>query len=235
MKNIVKRVPFGVAALLTVAALAVLPRAAVAESGFSGMHVQGMSLKIAKALGRNTADGVLVRDIALGGPADQAGLKRGDLIIEYAGQKIGTFKRLIKVAGSTRPGQEVKVLLLRNGKPMTLTLKLVARTEPWKVANSSVVNHPQSGLTMATLTRKLRKGFGLRWGSIGVLVTLVDPERKDIGLRRGDLITQVNQDDVWKPEQVVAQYKAAKKAGRKELLLLVERVNGFHFMLLPVR
>lgn len=235
MKNIVKRVPFGVAALLTVAALAVLPRAAVAESGFSGMHVQGMSLKIAKALGRNTADGVLVRDLALGGPADQAGLKRGDLIIEYAGQKIDTFKRLIKVAGSTRPGQEVKVLLLRNGKPMTLTLKLVARTEPWKVANSSVVNHPQSGLTMATLTRKLRKGFGLRWGSIGVLVTLVDPERKDIGLRRGDLITQVNQDDVWKPEQVVAQYKAAKKAGRKELLLLVERVNGFHFMLLPVR
>ena len=235
MKNIVKRVPFGLAALLTVAALAVLPRAAVAESGFSGMHVQGMSLKIAKALGRNTADGVLVRDLALGGPADQAGLKRGDLIIEYAGQKIDTFKRLIKVAGSTRPGQEVKVLLLRNGKPMTLTLKLVARTEPWKVANSSVVNHPQSGLTMATLTRKLRKGFGLRWSSIGVLVTLADPERKDIGLRRGDLITQVNQDDVWKPEQVVAKYKAAKKAGRKELLLLVERVNGFHFMLLPVR
>ena len=75
----------------------------------------------------------------------------------------------------------------------------------------------------------------LRWGSVGVLVTLVDPERKDIGLRRGDLITQVNQDDVWKPEQVVAKYKAAKKAGRKELLLLIERVNGFHYMLLPVR
>lgn len=235
MKNLVKRLPFGVAALLAVAALAALPRPAVAESGFSGMHVQGMSLKIAKALGRNTADGVLVRDVALGGPADQAGFKRGDLIVEYAGQKIDTFERLVKVAGSTRPGQEVKVSLLRRGKPMTLTLKLGARTEPWKVVKNSVVSHPQSGLTMTSLTQKLRKGFGLRWGSIGVLVTLVDPERKDIGLRRGDLITQVNQDDVWKPEQVVAKYKAAKKAGRKDLLLLIERVNGFHFMLLPVR
>lgn len=234
MKNILKRLPFGVAALLAVVALAAVPRPAVAESGFSGMHVQGMSLKIAKALGRNTADGILVRDIALGGPADQAGIKRGDLIVEYAGQKIDTFERLVKVAGSTRPGQEVKVSLLRHGKPMTLTLKLEARTEPWKVTKNSVVSHPQSGLTMTSLTQKLRKSFGLRWGSIGVLVTLVDPERKDIGLRRGDLITQVNQDDVWKPEQVVAKYKAAKKAGKKELLLLIERVNGFHFMLLPV-
>ncbi|MCH8237016.1 MAG: PDZ domain-containing protein [Proteobacteria bacterium] len=235
MKFIVKRLPFGVAALLAVVALAALPRPAVAESGFSGMHVQGMSLKTAKALGRKTADGVLVSDIALGGPADQAGIKRGDLIVEYAGQKIDTFKRLVKVAGSTRPGQEVKVLLIRHGKPMTLTLKLGARTEPWKIAKGSVVGHPQTGLTMASLTQKLRKGFGLRWSSIGVLVTLADPERKDIGLRRGDLITQVNQDDVWKPEQVVAKYKAAKKAGKKELLLLVERVNGFYFMLLPVR
>lgn len=235
MKNIVKRLPFGVAALLAVAALAALPRPAVAESGFSGMQVQGMKLNIAKALGRTTADGILVRDVALGGPADQAGLKRGDLIVEYAGQKIDTFERLVKVAGSTRPGQEVKVLLLRHGKPMTLMLKLGAKTEPWKVAKGSVVGHPQTGLTMASLTQKLRKGFGLRWGSIGVLVTLADPERKDIGLRRGDLITQVNQDDVWKPEQVVAKYKAAKKAGKKELLLLVERVNGFYFMLLPVR
>ena len=199
------------------------------------MHIQGMSLKIAKALGRNKADGVLVRDVALGGPADQAGIKRGDLIVEYAGKKIDTFKRLVKIAGSTRPGQEVKVSLLRHGKPVTLMLKLGVRTGPWKAAKGTAVGHSQSGLTMSSVTQKLRKGFNLRWGSVGVLVTLVDPERKDIGLRRGDLITQVNQDDVWKPEQVVAKYKAAKKAGKKELLLLIERVNGFHYMLLPVR
>ncbi|HJO74413.1 MAG TPA: hypothetical protein QGH84_04285 [Rhodospirillales bacterium] len=88
---------------------------------------------------------------------------------------------------------------------------------------------------MASLTQKLRKGFGLRWGSIGIVVTLVDPDRTDIGLRRGDLIVQVNQKDVWLPDQLIAEYKAAKKAGRKELLLLVERVNGYRFMPFPVR
>ena len=68
-----------------------------------------------------------------------------------------------------------------------------------------------------------------------MVVTLVDPDRTDIGLRRGDLIVQVNQHDVWLPEQVVEQYKAAKKAGRKEVLLLIERINGFYYMQLPVK
>ena len=142
---------------------------------------------------------------------------------------------MVKTAGSTRPGQEVEVSLVRQGKPMTLKMKLGKWTDPWRLTNTAVSNLPQSGLTMATLTKKLRKGLGLRWSSIGVVVTLVDPDRTDIGLRRGDLIVQVNQVDVWLPEQVVEKYKAAKKAGRKELLLLIERVNGFFFMPLPVK
>jgi len=108
-------------------------------------------------------------------------------------------------------------------------------TELWNLTKTIVASLPEAGLTLATLTQKMRKGFGLRWGSVGVVVTLVDPDRSDIGLRRGDLITQVNQEEVWKPDQMIAKYNAAKKAGRKEILLLIERVNGFHYMLLPVR
>jgi len=208
---------------------------AAAESGFTGMQIQGMSEKIAKALGRKAADGVLVRDVALGGPADKAGIHLGDLIFKYVGKNIDSFQTMVKTAGSTRPGQEVEVSLVRQGKPMTLTMKLGKWTKPWRITDTAVASLPQYRLTMATLTQKLRKGLGLRWSSIGVVVTLVDPDRTDIGLRRGDLIVQVNQHDVWLPEQVVEQYKAAKKAGRKELLLLIERVNGFYFMLLPVK
>ncbi len=222
------------AALLAVF-VAVFSLPAAAESGFTGMQIQGMSEKIADSLGRKTADGVLVRDVALGGPADKAGIKRGDLIFKYAGKNIDSFQTMVKTAGSTRPGQEVGVSLVRQGKPMTLKMKLGKWTEPWRLTNTAVASFPQSGLTMATLTQKLRKGLGLRWSSIGVVVTLVDPDRTDIGLRRGDLIVQVNQHDVWLPGQVVEKYKAAKKAGLKELLLLIERVNGFYFMPLPVK
>jgi len=208
---------------------------AIAESGFSGLQVQGMSLQTAAALGRAKADGVLVRDVALGGPADKAGIKRGDLILEYASRKIDSFDTMVKAAGGTRPGQTFKVAVIRGGKPVTLTMTMGEWTPPWRITKSAVASLPASGLTMASLTEKLRKGFGLRWSSVGVVVTLVDPDRSDIGLRRGDLITQVNQTEVWEPEHVVALYNEAKKAGRKELLLLVERVNGFHYMPLPVK
>lgn len=236
MKQFFKRLSLGfVAALFAVAGLTALPGPLAAEAGFSGIHVQGMSLNIAKALSLKKSDGVLVRDVALGGPADVAGFKRGDLILEYGGQKIDSFESMVKVAGVTRPGQKIKVSILRRGKPMTLTLKLGEWTELWNLTKTIVASLPEAGLTLATLTQKMRKGFGLRWGSVGVVVTLVDPDRSDIGLRRGDLITQVNQEEVWKPGQMIAKYNAAKKAGRKEILLLIERVNGFHYMLLPVR
>ncbi len=236
MKRVWKNFPVGIAAVfLTVAVLAAGAKPALAESGFIGMQVQGMSPKIATALKLKTADGVLVRDVALGGASDKAGFKRGDLILKFGGKKIDSFATMVKAAQATSPGQTVKVDILRQGKPMTLKLTLGNWTEPWRITKSAVASLPASGLTLSSLTKKLRKGFGLRWGSIGVVVTLVDPDRTDIGLRRGDLILQVNQKEVWRPDQVVAEYKAAQKAGRKELLLLVERVNGFRFMALPVK
>lgn len=236
MTDLSKRCASGfAAAVLAVVLLAAPLQARADESGFLGMHVQGMSPATAAALDLKSAHGILVRDVAVGGPADQAGIKRGDLILKFAGQSIDTFEKMVKIAGATKPGQKAKVDLLREGKPVTLTMAMGAWTEAWRVGAGKVAAHPQSGLTMASLTNKLRKGFGLRWGTLGVVVTLVDPDRSDIGLRRGDVIVQVNQDEVWKPEQVIERYDAAKEAGRKELLLLVERINGFHFMLLPVR
>lgn len=217
------------------ALLAMASSAGAADSGFLGMNVQGMSPATAAALGRKSADGVLVRDVALGGPADKAGVKRGDLIVKFAGRKIDSFESMVKAAGATRPGEEAKIELLREGKPVTLAMRLGQWTDAWRVGAGAVANHPASGLTLASLTSKLRDGFNLRWGTLGVLVTLVDPNRTDIGLRRGDVIAQVNQVAVWKPDQVIAAYDDAKAAGRKELLLLIERVDGFHYMLLPVR
>ncbi len=236
MTQFFKRLSLGFVAVLVVAAgVAALPKPVAAESGFTGMQIQGMSQQTATALGLKSTDGILVRDVALGGPADKAGIKRGDLILNYGGQRIDSFKKMVTVAGATKPGQEVKVSILRGGKPVTLTMNLGKWTAPWQMANTIVASLPDAGLTLATLTRKLRKGLGLRWSSLGVVVTLIDPDRSDIGLRRGDVITQVNQQEVWKPDQLIAEYKDAKKAGRKELLLLIERVNGFHFMPLPVK
>ena len=209
--------------------------ALASEIGFVGMQVQGVTAEIYEALGLKGDKGVLIRDVALGEASDKAGFKRGDLIQVFAGERINDMQSMIDAAGTVLAGETIKVSVLRAGKTITLPLKLGKWKASWLVSNSAFATLPASGLTFASLTKKVRKGFDLRWGTIGVVVTLVDPEQKELGLRRGDLIVQVNQKNVWLPVQIVSAYKEAKKLGRKKILLLIERFNGFHFMLLPIR
>jgi serine protease Do len=207
-----------------------------AEVGFSGMHVQGMNAAIAEALGLKTPDGVLVRDVALGGPADEAGVQRGDLILHFDGVKIDSFKRLVGAVTKTKPEQVVSLTVQRPEGEKVLKLKLGRKPPAWSVDKGSVIAFTEIGLTLASVTEKIRKRFNIRWGSLGVLVTLIDPTFADrMLLQRGDMIVQVNQKPVWTPEQVREHYDAAKKAARGQLLVLVERVGGFEFMMLPVK
>jgi len=216
------------------------PRPAAGEAAFFGMQLQGMKPAMADSLGLDRLHGVLVRDVALGGPSDRTGFQRGDLITVFGGKKINTFKELIAVAGGTKAGQSVSATVLRNGSEVELELETGKWPKGWKINRSTFHNIPQAGLTLASLTPKVRQQFGVRWGSVGVLITLID-ETKTAGmdLKPGELVVQVNQQPVWTPKQVARHYNKAKNQGRKSLLLLVEGSegvrNGFRFSLLPVR
>jgi len=210
--------------------------ALAAEFGFSGMHVQGMKPAIAEALGMKKNEGVLVRDVMLGGPADKAGVLRGDLIMEFDGVKIDTFKRLVGVVTKSKPAQTVALRVKRAEGVEKLKMTLGTKPPSWKVDTGSVIAFTEIGITLAAVTPKIRKRFEIRWGSIGVLVTLIDPEFANrMLLRRGDMIVQINQQPVWLPEHIRDAYDKAKSDGRKQLLMLVERTSGFEFMMLPVK
>lgn len=207
-----------------------------AEAGFSGMQLQGVDERIAAALGMEEPMGVLVRDVALGEAADLGGIKRGDLIIAYAGTDIASFNQLVGVAQKTKAGQTIDVKVIRAGETVSLEVVLGSKPESWKVTRGEVAAIPGAGLTMAAITPKIRKRFGVRWGATGVLVTLIDAEFADRQiLERGDVIVQVNSRDVWKPSQVTKAYQDAKDAKRDRLLLLVERFGNFRMLLMPVR
>ena len=226
-------------AIVAIAAVSVFAAASPARSGeaaFVGMKIQGMSPAIARAMGLDEARGVLVRDVALGGPSDRAGFRRGDLIVRFAGKDIDSVASLVAVVGGLQGGDAVPVTVMRRGASSELTLRAGTWPEAWRIAKDTFVAIPTVGLTLASLTQKVRQQFGLRWGSTSVVVTLVDKTKAQaMDLSRGELIVQVNQEDVWKPRQVAAAYERARNGERKSLLLLVEGVGGFRFSLLPVR
>lgn len=197
------------------------------------MHIQGMSELLADALGMEETTGVLVRDIALGGPAAQAGFHRGDLIVEFDGTAVDTFETLVKLVQATKPGGTYPVDVIRLGERVSLTLKAGTWTPAWQIEKTSVAVIPEHGLTMASLTKKLRDGFGIRWGMTGVVVTLVDPKHASkVDLQRGELIVQVNQKAVWEPAQVLKAFQDAKKAGRNSVMMLIDGFGGFRFIYL---
>jgi len=223
-------------ALALVMSVAAVPVASAADFGFSGLQIHGMTQRIAHAMGLDKVKGVLVQDVALGGPADVAGFHRGDLIVKFDGTEIDTYNRMIKAVTATKPGQSVVVRVKRGGGEHDLTMKLGTRPESRKIKKGSVISLPVFGLTLAAITAKIRKRFNIRWSATGVLITLIDAKfEKRTEFRRGDIIVQVNQKPVWDPRQVRDAFEVAKKTKKKDLLMLVERVEGFRLIVHKVR
>lgn len=205
------------------------------ERGFLGMQVQGNSTRIAAALGLPTTEGVLVRDVSIYGPASRAGIARGDIIVKVHDTGIDTFERLLQVAGSLRPDDEIVFQVLRLGKKLSFNMKLTSWPDGWSVNASSFAAQPDIGITFAALTPKMRKHLNLRWGTIGIAVSVSSDGFAGLtSLRRGDVVTQINQVPVWEPKQFLDAYSDAKKAGLDAMLLLVERSDGFKYLIQPI-
>lgn len=206
-----------------------------AERGFMGMQVQGISSRIAAAIGFERSSGVLIKDISIDGPASNAGLRRGDLIVKMQDKEIDTFERLLQISGKWSAGDTIDVVVWRSGKTETISMTLSSWPEAWLVKENAFAAQPELGLTFAALTPKLREQLGVRWGATGLLVTISNDQFAGVTpLRRGDVVVQINQKSVWKPDQFLKAYAAAKTAGSAHLLMLVERADGFKYMLQPI-
>ena len=233
-RGIAFRLTFVFATLL--ATLGRLPAAAAAEAAFVGLQIQGLNVEVAAALGLDREDGAMVSNVALDGPANRAGFHRGDIILSFAGKDIARFEDLIAAVGGIVAGDAVEVVILRAGRRVALTLDTGRQPEAWRVSEDAFAEVGELGLTLATLTPKVRGAFRLPWGTVGVLVSLVDPERSEgVGLQRGDVIAQVNQKVVWLPEHVLDAISDAKSQGKMDVLLLVAAGGRYRFTLLPVR
>lgn len=205
------------------------------DRGFLGMQVQGNSVRIAAALSLPTTAGVLVRDVSVYGPASRAGISRGDIIIKVHGTSIDTFERLLQVAGTLKPDDDVVFEVLRLGKKLSFNMQLTEWPDGWTVDASSFAAQPDIGITFAALTPKMRKHLNVRWGTIGIAVSVSSEGFAGLtSLRRGDVVTQINQMPVWDPKQFLDAYSDAKKAGRDGMLLLVERSDGLKYLIQPI-
>ncbi len=201
--------------------------------GFLGVYGQDVTSDLAQMLELKEPGGVVVSNVEKGSPADEAGLRTRDVLLELNGKKIQSYDAFRNEIATIRPGSAVRLNGLRDGKPLELKVTLAERPGAVARAQKSAERPEQSlGIQVQNLTKDLADQLGYPLGE-GVVVTAVQPgsPAAEQGIQRGDLILSVNNRNVTDADQFADALKLAKKAGK--VLLLIKREEASQFVVIP--
>ena len=202
--------------------------------GWLGVGIQPVTPDIAKSFGRTETTGALVSSVSEGSPAEKAGLKAGDIITEYDGRKVERVSDLPRAVAGTPVGHDVRLGVVRDGMPMTLTAKVAAldAKEP-READRGERAKPTLGLAVQPLTPALAQQLGVK-ATQGLVVQNVQDgsPAADAGFERGDVIVEVNK----KPVKSVAELReSVDKHGKgKPMLFRIQRQDTSLFLTVTV-
>jgi serine protease Do len=193
--------------------------------GYIGILPQDIDENLAKAFDLKSTEGVLVGDVTPKGPADQAGIKRGDVILSLDGKKVENSTQLRTMIAEAAPKTEAKVGLVRKGKEMELTVTLAERPKE-RQEQAPKQEQPEErtsekiGLTLQDLTPDIARqlGYEKETGALVADVASGSPA-EDAGVQRGDLIKELNRETVSSVREFEKALKNVKGGDVVALLL----------------
>lgn len=210
--------------------------------GWLGVRIQDVTDDMAEAMGLEKTGGALVTDVP-DGPAKEAGVLQGDVIVSFDGVEVSDTRALVRQVGNTEVGKTVRVTVFREGKSVTLKVTLGRREEAEAIPavqpqDTADPDEPAEmlGMTLSPVTDKLREDLNLAPSTQGLVVVDVDEmsEAYEKGLRAGDVITEAGQQKLASAKDLEDRVGEAREAGRKSLLLLVRRAGEPRFVALSV-
>ena len=203
--------------------------------GWLGILIQDVNRELAESFGMKKPMGAVVLRVVPDSPAEKAGFKEGDVVVEFAGRTIHRQSDLPLAVSSYPVGKEAEVKIIREGKTRTLTVKtgeLPPEEELAKVAPGSTPDSSSAettlGMVLEPLTDKQRERLGIR-DKRGVVVKEVhDGPAGEADIRPGDVILMINHMNVTSPKQF---RELAEDLPRDKLLpMLVQRGKSPLFM-----
>jgi serine protease Do len=202
--------------------------------GYMGVMIQDLTPQLAQAFKMEESRGALVGDVTPESPAQEAGLKSGDLIVALNGQDIQDCRQLRMLVGQKAPGTTVTVKVLREGREHSY--KVTLKEMPGDKDDAERVGSTDGGsddilegVGVSDLSPAARRQLGLPAGLQGALVTEVDPGSAayEAQLRKGDVILEINRKPIRNAEEAI---EASTRAKNKTTLLRVWSNGGSRFI-----
>lgn len=207
------------------------------ERGFLGVYIQDITPALAKELGLKITEGALVTEVMKDSPAEKAGLKEKDVIISYNGKPVKNSSELRNYVLLTKPGTEVGLKIIREGKEMEVKVKIEAPKKGIFISKAEISELEEFlenlGFTVEDITSELAKKLGLSTTK-GVVITEVLPETPAdyAGLRPGLVIDEVNRKKVNNLEEF---YQALKPSlNTNKVLLGIKTARGRYYITLSL-
>ena len=194
--------------------------------GWLGVAIQELKGDIAGYYGLEDEKGVLVTEVFPGDPADLAGIRPEDIILEVNGKKVETSRMLTKLIADTKIGNIVKIKVLRKGKKKIFNVEIAKREDTEaNYARNKKRNGDEIGIRVAELTPEIARRFNIQERD-GIIVVGVEPGDKgeDSGILVGDIIKEVNRKVIKTVGDYKKVLKSIKKGGSVEIL--IKRINS---------
>jgi serine protease Do len=203
--------------------------------GFLGVVVQPLSRELAQAFKIENEEGALVADVEPDGPADKAGIRNGDVIVQVNDQAITDPQDLQLTVAGIAPDTTVALTIVRDGKQQTIDVRLgELPSKDVQVAQTTPAGKPNvlDGITIGDIDPSIRRQFSLPEDISGVVVTQIDPESvgAEAGLRVGDVIQEMNRKELTSAEQAVSLSNEIEK--EETVLLRVVSKGQSRFVVL---
>jgi serine protease Do len=207
--------------------------------GWLGVRIQPIDDSIAESLNLGAVRGALVAGTDANGPAAEAGIQTGDVIVKFDGDDIKESHELPKLVASTPVGKSVNVVIVRKGQELTKSVTLGRLEDSEKLASLEVPEPDKSvpdqaverafGMEFSSLNDSSRLKFSIKDSiTTGVVVVGVDSDSPAAqkNIRPGEVVLEINQEPVSNPADVAKKMQALKDAGKKLALLLIASAQG---------
>ena len=212
--------------------------------GWLGVKIQTVSPEIAESLGLDRGHGALISQVDAAGPAAKAGIQASDVIVAFDGKPVDKMRELPRLVAATAVDKSVDVAVWRKGKQLTVKLKVgELKEEPAtttaidggrdkQASTIARVALKDLGIGVSEISDKAREKYEIPDDIRGIVVLDVDDDTDAAakGLKRGDVIDEIQQTPITSPIDAQTALQAARKSGRKTVLLRVVSGDNVRFL-----